>query len=826
MTDIELEVRRLAAGSGRQVSATSLWLHVTPADAVIADHGWKLHISVRAADFPAVVADVVPVLLAAGCPFKLARTVEVLTNLNDGQPNPAAVGKAFTIYPEEHALPELARQLVGLLRDRVAPRVLSDRQVDPDAPVYYRYGPFLSAMRAEPDGKVISSIVGPDGVRFDGTADFRYRQPSWATDPFGRAAEPASAALLGGRYRLVKGIFQSPRGNVYVATDVRTGDTVVVKQARAYVGENTDGSDARLRLRNERYALAALDDVSGVPRCLDHFRHDSDEFLVTTFAGKFNLGEDVARRGRYRPSTVDGPRSLDSLAHRLGRILRDVHAKGFVFRDLSPRNVVVDDRTFDVMLVDFGICHHGDVKMPGGTAGFAPERQFSGAPARPADDCHALGMVLLYAATGAPPVVDLDARSHALQMVDRIYGHDLPPAIAHAVRLLSEDPATAEAALLEGPGAPVTLTVRAPAYTPDLLDQTRENVLSAINRRLDDPDGFVESNVYRGVAGVGLELLHHLDAPGVAETVRRLQSYCVESSARLNLPPGLFLGTTGVEIFLRQARIAGSDGPVLPSYVPPAGWRPEGDEIVIGAAGVGLGHLVLDRLAPDPEHRRVVRECLDWVTRHLDPESTYLTEDVGDDSGMDPTVGFAHGTSGVVALLLAARDTDVWSETLEKHLIQRLEVLRSRTPRLIENATLATAVPLALSWCRGLAGVGRTLLRAGRQLDDAELTKLAVSAGSVCREWIPYLANRGQCCGISGVGEFFLDLATEDGAAESAATQLVVRGLGKPPTAAVTKLGEQDGVTWAGGLAGELAFLRRLRDRTPGNPIGPFPTRG
>jgi lantibiotic modifying enzyme len=234
---------------------------------------------------------------------------------------------------------------------------------------------------------------------------------------------------------------------------------------------------------------------------------------------------------------------------------------------------------------------------------------------------------------------------------------------------------------------------------------------------------------------------------------------------------------------------------------------------------------MLDKLAPHPENARVIRTCLDQVSRQLTPESAFVADDLTEESGMDPESGFAHGRAGVVALLLAARSTPHWTEPLEKHLVQLLDLLRVRTSRLVEIAATATAVPLAVSWCRGLAGIGRTLLLAGRQLPDPELGELATAAADACVAWIPYLANRGQCCGISGVGEFFLDLLDDrfDAAANSAATQLVVRGLADPPPkTAVVKLGEQDGIAWSGGIAGELAFLRRLRDRGPASPVGPF----
>jgi hypothetical protein len=224
----------------------------------------------------------------------------VLSQLNDGHSFPATVGKAMTVYPDQRRVRDLGLRLAEAALGHEGPRVLSDRRVSQAAPVYYRYG--------------------PDGEPFDALATLRYRQPSWATDPFGingNASPQVSGApgVLGGRYRIVAGLREAAIGNVYRAIDEHDGSAVVVKQARALVAENDDGNDTRVRLRNERRVLQALRGVAGTPRYVDHFRHGHDEFLVTGDCGMRSLAEDVPLHGRYG---VRGRRSLGRLAGQLG----------------------------------------------------------------------------------------------------------------------------------------------------------------------------------------------------------------------------------------------------------------------------------------------------------------------------------------------------------------------------------------------------------------------------------------------------------------------------------------------------------------------------
>ena len=163
-TDLEDRVERTVRshdGPRYRLRRDSTWLILTPEGSALPAHGWKLHISSRVATFPDLVERLVPVLLAEGCAFKLARSPQVLRRLNNGLTSPASVGKAFTVYPDQARVREVGLRLADLLRGAPGPRILSDRVVDPAAPVYYRYGPFRQSWQADATGRLVTLIHGP-----------------------------------------------------------------------------------------------------------------------------------------------------------------------------------------------------------------------------------------------------------------------------------------------------------------------------------------------------------------------------------------------------------------------------------------------------------------------------------------------------------------------------------------------------------------------------------------------------------------------------------------------------------------------------------------
>lgn len=132
---------------------------------------------------------------------------------------------------------------------------------------------------------------------------------------------------------------------------------------------------------------------------------------------------------------------LTALASRILEVLDAVHERGVVVRDLSPKNIVVEDGR--CTLIDFGTSGYEDLQMPGWSRGFSVPDQRTGRPSTPADDYFSLGATLFYAATGLNPVIiDPDpvrGVERTLQCLSRIFPNPTGT-VALLHHLLSLDP--------------------------------------------------------------------------------------------------------------------------------------------------------------------------------------------------------------------------------------------------------------------------------------------------------------------------------------------------------------------------------------------------
>ncbi|GGP76907.1 class IV lanthionine synthetase LanL [Streptomyces melanogenes] len=869
---LEEQLGNLLTDCERRLVADEQWLYLfapRPRASELPSHGWKLHISARPEDLSRVADLIVPVLQRYVCDAKFARDAAVLGLMNSGALDAALVGKAVTVYPRPQDVTALGGELADLLAGWPGPRVLSDRQIRSDAPVYYRYGPF----RATGTEDAALLMTGPDGTRFVGRAGTRYRQPPWTADPFRAAVTPPTgrpARLIGGRYRLTSGIARSPHGDVYRAVDTASGERVIVKQARAYVGEGPDGVDARGRLRHEQAVLRALAGVEGVPQVRDHLRHGDDEYLITTDCGPRDLRREVLGHGPYGPAAEPAPaatatanhREVAALARRLLAVLDAVHARGVVVGDLKPSNVVLgeDDTAY---LVDFGVSAlHGD-RPAGATPGYSMPVYRADEPPGPADDLYALGATLYFALTGMDPVVvDRDAAVNRVRTLACLAAV-LPGASHRSGRelvagLLDADPVRRVACAQRWRGRPAPLATghrlpSPPRVTRGLLDDliahtvtTCATAAAELPAGPQPPHGQLHFGLtlYDGAAGVGLELLHHPEHPGVPQAVADLAHRTARHTALPTLTTALYTGRTGVDLFLgAAAELTGTDE----EFVPPPSLRPyddTGDQIG-GAAGAGSGLLALARRAyvvgRDEEadaRSAAAGECVRaLLAMEAGRERPEPQRSAAASEAAFP-FGFAHGRAGVVHFLHAYHrfTGDPAAGAAAR---SGLDELAFHTPRLLALAARPEAHRRYGSWCRGLAGIGALLIEVGGHEGDPRLTDLGVRCAWACRDLAPRMSPVSQCCGLAGVGELLIDAeaATGDGqlhrAAEDVAGLILSRSGGtlRRPVFPDNTLASS-GPGWATGSAGVLSFLRRLRDHggprlwNDGTPAPRNPSRG
>ncbi|MGW1170339.1 protein kinase domain-containing protein [Streptomyces sp. NPDC002550] len=196
-----------------------------------------------------------------------------------------------------------------------------------------------------------------------------------------------------GPYRLLGVLGEGGMGKVYVGQD-HAGTVAAVKVLRPELAHDTG-----LAQRFVREALAAQAVRSpGVAAVLGAQTEGGRPWIATEFLAGPTLDQIVDRLG-----PLDDAR-LRALAAAVARTLRDIHAAGFVHRDLKPPNIVL---TSDgPRVIDFGIARpeHGLTLTTTGqipvTPGYGAPEQVLGHRVTAAADVFSLGAVLVYAATG------------------------------------------------------------------------------------------------------------------------------------------------------------------------------------------------------------------------------------------------------------------------------------------------------------------------------------------------------------------------------------------------------------------------------------------
>ncbi|WP_312871228.1 class III lanthionine synthetase LanKC [Streptomyces lonarensis] len=346
------------------------WVSWSPADAVLPQQGWKIHVSATLDNAAVVLERVVAVCVARDVPFKCVPSPALLLRRNAKYADRAGSGKFVTVYPDgEQQLRELCEALCEELAGQEGPDVLSDLRCG-SAPVHVRYGAFAARYCAAADGRLVPAIADPDGTLVPDPRSPGLRLPPWVELPaFLRPHLSARQATgLGDLPYEVEGALHfSNGGGVYTARDTRTGERVVLKEARPHAGLAADGADAVRRLGREREALEALEGLACVPGLRDSFAVAGHHFLVLDHVAGTPLNTAFARRF---PLSSPAPTPAELAAHTawahrvyalVERAVEQIHARGTVVGDLHMANVMLRSETapdgtetpVQVVLLDF-----------------------------------------------------------------------------------------------------------------------------------------------------------------------------------------------------------------------------------------------------------------------------------------------------------------------------------------------------------------------------------------------------------------------------------------------------------------------------------------
>jgi serine/threonine-protein kinase len=207
----------------------------------------------------------------------------------------------------------------------------------------------------------------------------------------------ATRRTLTARYELRRRIGSGGMADVYLAIDRQLDREVAIKLLRPEAGTRDDDVE---RFRREAALLGMVDSPHVVAIHDAHFGPDGCYLVLRHVRGR-TLSQLVAD---------DGPLPPDRALRVVGGVLdglRDLHARGLVHRDLTPSNVIVDERDRAVLL-DLGVARDRRRRRltpdgaAFGTPGYlTPEHERLVCDHRA--DQYQAGLLLLLALTGATP---------------------------------------------------------------------------------------------------------------------------------------------------------------------------------------------------------------------------------------------------------------------------------------------------------------------------------------------------------------------------------------------------------------------------------------
>ena len=779
---------------GVKPQRTDVWLRVGKPTRVA---GWKLHVSATVAGIDLLFRQVLPCLARRGAHFKIAAGRGAIVQLNAGNLGEAQIGKVITVYPRSDAeAVALSLELIEQTRGIPGPAIATDLHLG--EAVYARYGSVRPRIQHDRFGERAELIPDGSGNWIPDLRPIPFRCPQGITIPFKTASSPQAPSrpraprLLAARYFVTDVLRPGLPGSVLRAVDVAQAGkpaACVLKQARPHCGADDLGRDRRARLRHEGSVLGRLRGLAGIAAAGEYFEEQDIGYLPVAYVPGEALGALVYRLVAGRPWLgVRAPmrRRLLGYADQLVRRLACAHARGVIHRDVAPANVWIGDDD-QVYLLDWECAHVVGSRMRAfrlGTPGFS---DLSREPRTPAhrDDWQACGRVIAFMLTGLDPVAVVHGRPRELAArLQELTGLRDARLIELLSETLADEPAgeLEPAMLLAAIAATVSrstvcrLPSAAPLFTPEahesVLTEGLEKLTAAFRVRLDRlrarraAHDAALMDAHSGIAGL-LYVLAAAHVARVAELDTRLAGRAVSAlTARTPVTPdlpGLVHGRAGRALSAAAAVQAGcvaaNDGlrtDLGAALSGPLDWP----DLTHGAAGQGFAALGCARRLGVPELGAAAARCAAYLVRTQNPDGSWtLPEGVRGSSGERYT-GFAHGAAGIMAFLgsyaALAGDaaTDAAWRRAESWLVSRARRGRGGKWQWPQSDSGPAS---AHWWCHGAPGIALSWLCVAQGQGIAAIPEEHLRGALAALPAMLRSDSLGQCHGLAGVGEIYLE---------------------------------------------------------------------
>lgn len=778
--DFREAMKRLLPEGWTVSDEPGVWCQTRPPKDQTPDSGFKIHLSTAHENAIEMLEAVVPVLVEEGVAFKVLVDEQILDISNSHLWGRESCGKFITIYPADVAqLKRLMARLHEITKGLDGPYILSDKRYEGSKILFYRYGAFRGAERLNVYGELEDLLFTDDGRLLSDNRLPYFFLPEGVPDPFPDTEKEDAEIILKGRYKAVAPLSSfSSKGGIYKCIDLETSTEVVAKEGRPFINRGRwSPHDCVATLRNEHRILTLLEHTGVAPRPIDFFQEWEHCFLIMQMVKGEPLAQFLAT-GQFSIILVTDPSADDvrrfcetfaSFARKVVAGLRIIHEQGVVVQDISPHNILLDQRMEKLMFIDFEAAYteRDGVEspvVPIRTPGFGVEAE-EGKKPTVLEDYKALSSLLGECLYPTTTFFSLAPQNRPmLAHVAREKG--VPDAFVRLIFGVGEEPERADELIadaersIEGITAPRPLPpIRSDNDLRRIVGAIRSYIVEQIQSGGDPLELPVDYrrfytnrlSVAYGASGIALFLKRATgEVPGVFQDALAREAAVIKNEA---FPPGLYMGAAGVAWTLLELGMR-KEAEALMDTASQSPLLFDNADLFFGAAGWGLTNLFFfERLRDEKYLKNAVDAFLGIIPKLTREGEGYFYTNAG-----DVYCGLAHGASGIGYFLLRLYQATLKGEHLDvaaRLFDFDLSKAEERDGEMVFHRSKQDPT-LYPYWRIGNTGIGCVALRFHAALGDPRYMDIARNVAHHLKG--SYSVFPTNFFGMAGFGNFFVDM--------------------------------------------------------------------
>ncbi|MBI5929140.1 MAG: serine/threonine protein kinase [Chloroflexi bacterium] len=228
--------------------------------------------------------------------------------------------------------------------------------------------------------------------------------------------DPMIGQILGD-YRVVRLLGKGGMSRVYLATDRNLQRDVALKVITL---DRDRANELMKRFKREARTIGKLDSHPNIVTVYRYATQEDTHYMAMQLIRGETLTQMLGRLKRkknYMPYA-----DVLNIMRQVAAALDYAHKNQIIHRDVKPSNIMIEEETGRVVLMDFGLVMEAGTESTLGTAFgtpryIAPEQAISSQQAVPQSDIYSLGVILFEMLTGQVPFDEESAMSLALSHI-------------------------------------------------------------------------------------------------------------------------------------------------------------------------------------------------------------------------------------------------------------------------------------------------------------------------------------------------------------------------------------------------------------------------